>query len=74
MNPLSASKRDPLADPLAFPHLVDRFLNERRYLKNVTADTIEWYETAFKAFRRALNDDAPPLTKASLQHFVVTMR
>jgi len=72
MDPLSASKRDPLADPLAFPKLVDRFLNERRYLKNVTPDTIEWYETAFKAFRRALNDDAPPLT--SLQHFVVTMR
>ena len=53
MDPLSASKRDPLADPLPFPKLVDRFLNERRYLKNVTPDTIEWYETAFKAFRRS---------------------
>src|SRR5262245_48939567 len=25
-------------------------------------------------FRRALNDDAPPITKASLQKFIVTMR
>jgi len=32
--------------------LFKQFLNERRYLKNVTADTIDWYETAFKAFRR----------------------
>jgi len=44
--------------------LVEQFLNERRHLKNVTADTIEWYETAFKAFRRTLNDDAPVITSA----------
>jgi hypothetical protein len=74
MDPLTASRCDPHADPRSFTVLVDRFVNERRYLKNVTPDTIEWYETAFKAFRRALNDDAPPITKASLQTFVVTMR
>jgi len=74
MDPLSASDRDRNGDPLAFPVLVDRFLNERRCLKNVTPDTIEWYDTAFKAFRRALNDATPPVTKASLQSFVVTLR
>ena len=74
MDSLSASDRDHTVDPLSFTVLVDRFLNERRYLKNVTPDAIEWYETAFKAFRRALNDNAPPITKTSLQTFVVTMR
>jgi integrase/recombinase XerD len=43
-----------------------QFLAERRYLKNVTADTIDLYETAFKAFRRTLNDDAPSISEASL--------
>jgi integrase family protein with SAM-like domain len=53
--------------------LFQQFLNERRYLKNVTPDTIEWYETAFKAFERTLHDDAPVITKTSLQNFVVKM-
>src|SRR5262249_2365736 len=73
MNPLSASNREP-ASHLLSSELFKQFLDERRYLKNVTADTIEWYETAFKAVRRALNDDAPAITKASLQSFVVRMR
>src|SRR2546430_4312153 len=42
--------------------------------KCVTQSTIEWYETAFKAFTRTLDSDAPPVTKASLQQLVVGMR
>jgi hypothetical protein len=57
-----------------FRRAVEQFLDERRYLKNVISDTIEWYETAFKAFRRTLNGDEPAITKASLRTFVVKMR
>jgi len=60
MNPLSASNVERAGDLLSSA-LFTQFLDERRYLKNVTPDTVEWYETAFKAFRRALNDDAPPI-------------
>ena len=73
MDPLSASNVERASDRLSST-LFQQFLDERRYLKNVRPDTIEWYETAFKAFRRALNDEAPPITKASLQSFVVKMR
>ena len=73
MDPLSASNVERASDLLSSV-LFSQFLDERRYLKNVTPDTIEWHETAFKAFRRALNDDAPPITKSSLQSFVVKMR
>ena len=73
MDPLSASVLDHRTDLLSSA-LFAQFLDERRYLKNVTRDTIEWYETAFKAFRWTLNDDAPAITKASLQTFVVKMR
>jgi site-specific recombinase XerD len=53
-----------------------RTVSERAALpqERQTADTIDWYETAFKAFRRTLNDDAPAVTKATLQSFVVRMR
>src|SRR5262245_33094207 len=73
MDPLSASNVERASDLLSSV-LFSQFLDERRYLKNVTPDTIEWHETAFKAFRRALNDDAPPITKSSLQSFVVKLR
>jgi site-specific recombinase XerD len=73
MDPLSASSCERATDLLSSA-LFKQFLDERRYLKNVTPRTIEWYETAFKAFKKALNDDAPPITKASLQSFVVTRR
>jgi len=76
MDPLSASVDESRTDllPSSSAALFEQFLNERRYLKNVTADTIDWYETAFKAFRRTLNDDAPPITKTTRQSFVVKMR
>src|SRR4051812_33522608 len=54
--------------------LFDQFLAERRYLKNVTPDTIDWYQTAYKAFQRALGSKSPDITKQSLQRFVVSMR
>jgi integrase/recombinase XerD len=54
--------------------LFEQFLNERRFLKNVTPSTIEWYETAWKALCRAQGIDAPTLTKLSLQKFVVSLR
>ena len=74
MDPLSTSDADPCCNPLASADLFKQFLNERRYLKNVTGDTIEWYHTAWKAFQRTLNKTAPPITKTSLQGFVVAMR
>jgi integrase/recombinase XerD len=54
--------------------LFEQFLAQRRYLRSVTPSTIEWYETAFKALQKALGADLPPLTKPSLQQFVVSVR
>jgi site-specific recombinase XerC len=61
-------------DPLSTSVLFEQFLAQRRYLKNVTPSTIEWYQTAFKALQKALAADSPPLTKSSLQQFVVSIR
>ena len=61
-------------DPLATCFLFEQFLAQRRYLRNVTPSTIEWYQTAFKALQRALGADVPPLTKSALQQFVVSVR
>ena len=74
MDPLSAENAFSPSDLLSSADLFKQFLNERRYLKNVTPDTIEWYETAWKALQRTLNVAAPPITKSSLQSFVVKMR
>ena len=60
-------------DPLATSFLFQEFLTQRRYLKNVTPSTIEWSETAFKALQRSLGAE-PPLTRSSLQQFVVSLR
>jgi integrase/recombinase XerD len=65
MDPLSASSSQ---------SLFEQFLSERRYLKNVTPRTIEWYETAFKAFQKAHSAAAPELTRSSLQQFVIVTR
>ena len=61
-------------DLLATDSLFQQFLNERRFLKNVTPATIEWYETAWKALQRQQNAPSPTLTKSTLQHFVVSLR
>jgi hypothetical protein len=31
--------------------LLQHFLRERKYLRNVSPETIEWYQCAWKAFR-----------------------
>jgi hypothetical protein len=74
MNRLSHEERISRNDLLSSTELFHQFLNERRYLKNVTNDTIGWYETAWKAVQRTLNADAPSITKTSLQSFVVKIR
>ena len=61
-------------DPLSTSALFEQFLDQRRYLKNVTPSTIEWYETAFKALQKAHDTSTPALTKSSLQQFVVSLR
>jgi integrase/recombinase XerD len=59
----------------ALSTLFERFLRERRYLKNVTPKTVVWYETAFQAFMRSVTVAAPDdLSKSVLQDFVVGLR
>src|SRR5262245_40040798 len=60
-------------DLLSTSRLFEQFLAQRRYLKNVTPSTIEWYETAFKALQREPGID-PQLSKSSLQSFVTSVR
>src|SRR5262249_1246825 len=43
-----------------------------RYLKNVTARTLEWYATAFQTYQRAVPGEELP-TKASIQRFVMAL-
>jgi len=59
-------------DLLSTSRLFHDFLDQRRYLRNVTPSTIEWYETAFKALRSsghpyvlefAVHQHLPPLTR-----------
>ena len=62
--------------------LFEQFLRERRYLKNVSARTCEWYDTAWKTFLKtqpaglATTDITSPLvlTRQHLSSFVVTLR
>jgi len=58
---------------LPLDQLFERFLRDKIYLKNISPRTSDWYEWAWKAFRRA--DTSPePLTKARLQAFVIALR
>jgi hypothetical protein len=60
--------------------LFEQFLRERTYVTNVTASTLEWYETAWKAFKVAHGNrperatSAALISKADLQHFVIHLR
>jgi len=55
--------------------LCEQFLQERRYLKNVTPSTLVWYQVAFKNYLASVDADAPTLpTKMSLLNFVVQQR
>lgn len=60
-------------DLLSTSRLFQDFLAQRRYLRNVTPSTIEWYETALKALQRTHGVD-PQLTRTSLHTFVVDLR
>ena len=60
-------------DLLSTSCLFEQFLAQRRYLKNATPSTIEWYETAFKALQREHGTN-PELSKATLQSFVTSLR
>src|SRR5690349_21745387 len=62
-----------LMDLLSTSSLFSDFIAQRRYLRNVTPSTIEWYETAFKALQRTHGAE-PPLTRSALQSFVVDLR
>ena len=50
--------------------LCEQFLQERRYLKNLTPSTLVWYQVAFKNYLASIDAETPSLpTKASLLHF-----
>lgn len=74
MDLLSTSNAVSHSDPKSSADLFREFLTERRFLKNVTPATLEWYETAWKALQRAQGTEAPALTKSALQQFVVSLR
>jgi hypothetical protein len=38
--------------------LTDLFIRERKYFKNVSPATVEWYEQSFRAFRGAWESKA----------------
>lgn len=58
----------------------DQFVRERTYLNNVTPKTREWYQTAWKAFKRfqveaaPRSEQAPLISRSDLQQFVVHLR
>jgi hypothetical protein len=59
---------------------VEQFVRERTYLHNVTPKTRDWYQTAWKAFKRFQADvptrptNAPLISRLDLQQFVVHLR
>jgi hypothetical protein len=68
----------PMNHPLAT--LFDQFLKERIYLKNVSPQTIVWYQVAFKNYPRYLRYDNQELLFSafvaddSCAEFVVALR
>jgi hypothetical protein len=61
---------EPLWDLLSTSILFTQFLDQCRYLNNVTPSTVEWYVTAYNAHETL----ELPLTKSGLQPFVVSVR
>jgi site-specific recombinase XerD len=60
---------------LPLTSLFEQFLRERRYLKNVTSKTEDWYRSAFDALTRTVQIATPAdLNKAALTSFVVGLR
>ena len=60
--------------------LFQQFLRERTYIQNVTPKTLDWYQSAWKAFTASEADAAerapstPLISKADLQQFVARLR
>lgn len=57
--------------------LFQQFLKERKYLRNVSPQTIEWYETAWTYFNRSATPcltTSTSLTRESLEQFVYGLR
>jgi hypothetical protein len=50
------------------PRIPFVFIEERRYLKNVTTKTIAWYEQSFRAFEGALD------SKEAINQRIVALR
>jgi len=44
-------------------HLIEEFITERQYLKNVSAKTLSWYRQSFKAFDGAMDSRASIVTR-----------
>jgi hypothetical protein len=67
--------RKELLSMSALSTLFERFLRERRYLKNVTPKTVVWYQTAFLAFTRTAAVSGPgDLNKSLLHDFLAGLR
>ena len=54
-----AVRKDPLSPCSTLDWFFEQFVRERTYLHNVTPKTRDWYQTAWKAFKR-FQADAPP--------------
>ena len=57
--------------------LLVQFLRERKYLRNLRPQTLEWYETAWKAFRKSATHcltDPAALNRGHLEQFVYAVR
>jgi integrase/recombinase XerD len=55
--------------------LFKQFVNEKRYLKNVTEKTVAFYNQSFNAFTRSIGDvSSSALDKPLLKQFVIGMR
>jgi len=57
--------------------LFQQFLKERKYLRNVRPDTIDWYECAWKAFKGSATHcltDPNALKRSDLDQFIFVLR
>jgi site-specific recombinase XerD len=57
--------------------LLQQFLRERKYLRNLPPQTLEWYETAWKAFRKSATScltNPTTLNRLHLEEFIYSLR
>jgi len=55
----------------ALDQLFQQFLRERTYVHNVTPKTLDWYQSAWHAFKRSQRLTFTAISKADLLAFVV---